>query len=641
MEATEEAEAQELMDDRYADRLCRVACESVPSDPPPVVPWAEENVIFPGSARSDRFKISITPWIREPLERIVHDLAVRSVTLMKPVQSGGSAFGEVLLLYWLAFSYGFLQYNWSNDKRAVQRWDSRVEGVLNACLVVADMLAHAQLFNKGEVNLGRLYFRNQGAFNPDNLDSDSIRLQINEEVHAWEDAHLAKAEGRSTAVWDFKRANISNAGVKGDQLDNAFSKKGTAQHWMVRCPGCSRPLAPVYHEMRTRWDPRRPDLGGLCYDADGARLGRHEYNYNKIRPTIHFRMPCGCKIHNEDLSARRRLSLSGRYGAPTNPGAELSHPSYTYQAVSVDFIDWMVLIQEKHAALRARALGDPEPWKKYVCERECVPYSADDAPVEGVIELVKGLKKNRQGLFGRKLRFFSLDRQQGVRARGEIPHWWMVIRDFQVVNGRLVSLLVYEGRVEEDEEVIRMLDEHGVQRHHGVADSGDDTTHVYVFCLKHGINCVKGGTEDLYAHEGGTLRIFSQERPLHAMINRDSKFEYVTVQQDGVVRRVPDPREPMYFRYSKHGIRERLHFLRTETDYRTPDDVSENYHKHNEAEERVEERKENMPPVVRWQQRKDRNDLFVCEAYIALQVDMAGMVIANWEKIEQTNQGQK
>jgi hypothetical protein len=617
---------------RQSDRLADSAEQAIPREAPNVIKWAEESVIFPGSARAKNFKISITPWIREPLERMCHELSVRSVTLMKPVQSGGSAFGEVLLLYWLRFAYGILQYNWSNDKRAEQRWDSRVEGILKACLVVAEMLEHAQLLKKGEINFGRIYFRNQGTFSSDNLDSDSIRLQINEEVHAWESGHLAKAEGRSTAVWDYKRANISNAGMKGDQLDEAFSKKGTAQHWEIRCPHCSTPLRAVFHRMRTRWEERHPHLGGLRYDADKARIGRYEYNYNKIRPTIRYQMPCGGFVHNEDLVMRRRLSLSGRYSEPTNLAAETIHRSYTYQAVSVDFIDWMVLIQEKHAALRARALGDPLPWVKYVQERECVPYSPDDAPVEGIIELVKGLKKNRAGLFGKKLRLFSLDRQRGERAKMELPHWWLVIRDVQVAKGRLVSLLVFEGKVESDDDVIRILEEHKCQMWQGVADSGDDTTHVYVFCLKHGINCIKGGNEELYTHEGGARRVFSTERPLHAMIGRAPKFPYVAVNDGGTTRNMPDPREPMFFLYSKVGIRERLHFLMTDTDYRTPDDVSEDYHKHMEAEERIEERKEGAAPVVRWVQRKDRNDLFVCECYIALQIDQAGAVIANWER---------
>lgn len=32
--------------------------------------WAEKNVGLPGSARSEKFEASITPWIIEPLESV-------------------------------------------------------------------------------------------------------------------------------------------------------------------------------------------------------------------------------------------------------------------------------------------------------------------------------------------------------------------------------------------------------------------------------------------------------------------------------------------------------------------------------------------------------------------------------------------
>src|SRR5207245_1234492 len=105
-----------------------------------------------------------------------------------------------------------------------------------------------------EVDFGNVFFRMQGAFIPDNLDSDTIPLQINEEVHAWEPGHLKKARNRSTAVWNFKSGDISNAGKRGDQLDQAFSD-GTMQYWQVKCPGCGE-----YHAMQTKWNPEKPNL---------------------------------------------------------------------------------------------------------------------------------------------------------------------------------------------------------------------------------------------------------------------------------------------------------------------------------------------------------------------------------------------
>jgi hypothetical protein len=602
-------------------RLGDCALSAIPSSPPDIIEWAQENVQLPTSARSKHFNISVTPWLREPIDRAV-DLPTRIVTLMKPVQSGGSVFGEVLMLYWMMYWRGFLQYNWSSNKRAAERWASRIKGILAACAPVADRMKLIPE-RECEIDFGNIFFRMQGAFIDANLDSDSIALQINEEVHDWEPGHLKKARNRSTAIWNFKSVDISNAGTKGDQLDQAYGD-GTMQQWTVKCPGCG-----LYHRMRTRWEDKKPELGGLRYDADKARRpGRFEYNYNILRPTIRYLMPCGFQVHNEDMRTRRGLSLNGKYEEPQNQGAELVHRSYTYDSVIVDYIDWMTLIKDKHNALRARALGDPEPFHRYKCERECIPYDEEDVPLASAATITQGIVKSRAGLAEPKLRIGQLDRQQGDRAAGDFPYWWLLIRDVKVDwEGNLHSLLVYEGKIEDDGQVILILDEHKVNHWQVVADSGDDTTYVYMFCMKYGINAIKGTGDEFFAHEGGTRRIFSPERPLHAMLNRQPNFQYIEVGGEGKHATVPDPREPLYWLYSKRGIRERLFWLRANTKFETPEDVSDEYKAHQEAEERIEYvNPSDGSRVWKWVQKKKRNDQFVNEAYAAMQIDMSGLM---------------
>lgn len=408
-------------------------------------------------------------------------------------------------------------------------------------------------------------------------------------------------------------------------MDKSFSD-GTQEHGEILCPGCGK-----RHRMRTRWEDDKPHLGGLRYNADKARMGKWEYNYNLLRPTIEFQMPCGFRVHNEDIKTRRRMSESFDYSEPDNKGAELSHRSFTYQAVMVDYIDWMTLIKEKHDALRARANGNIDPWRIYTTERECLPFDANDVPVVSVISVSAGVTKNRDGLPGNKIRFFSLDRQQGKTSEGEFPYWWLVIRDVGFFDGvnPIPSQLVWEGRLDTDESVVQVLTEHGCQFHHGVADSGDDTTHVYKFCLRYGVNAIKGGTTEFYVHpsrvEGqqGPRRIFSPERPLHEMIGSPPRYPYIPV-GDALL---PDPREPMFWLYSKQGIRERFWWFRSSTDFKTPTDVSEDYKAHMDSEERVEIKNNNDEGVTaKWIQRRTRNDLFVCECYIAMQIEMAGII---------------
>jgi hypothetical protein len=618
--------------ERYShnvDRLVESMRKGFPKKRPELIPWAEENVIFPKSVLSKHFRIDVTPWIREPMERAV-DLETRTTDLRKPIQSGGSVSGEVVMLYWINFFRGFLQYNWSNDDRAQERWNSRIDDIIQNNL--AEKLSSAKFANDMEIDFGNVFFRMQGVFVADNLDSDSIALQLNEELHSWKPGMLKKAEGRHTAVWNFKQFDVSNAGDKGDQFDVSHSS-GTDQTWEVKCIGCGK-----YHVMQTRWNKRRPDLGGLRYDADGCRVGFMDYNYNKLRPTIEYWMPCGHKIHNQDKLTRKQLSLSGKYTDPRNKNAELTHRSYSYDSVIVDTIDWMDMIKAKHEGLKARKCGDPEPYKRYVRERECVPYDENDVPATEVVAVVEGLKKSREGLPSPRLRLFGLDRQQGEKVKNELPHWWIVIRDVKIEPEiGLRSRLVYEGKEDNDAQVIAKLDEFGCNRWQGVADSGDDTMHVYQFCMKHGINAIKGGNERFgYVHPNQARRIFSPERPLHQMLGRDSLFPYI---QTDDKKWMPDPREPMFWLYVKNGIRERLHWLRENTLFETPDDVSDDYTSHQDSEEREEHiNPSDGSREYRWVQKKHRNDQFVNECYIAMQIDQANLIGAMLVMLQQEQQ---
>lgn len=592
---------------------------SAPSRADNVLDWCEDNVRLIGSARSEQFRRSITPWANKPLIAATSG-ECRTVTFVKPVQSGGSAAGQCALCFWIATENGGdIQYNWETDEKAAKKWLEQTERIFMACPPV---MAKAPARNKqsglwktGHVIFPHLNFTQQGAFNPANLDSDTITRQINEEVHNWEPGHLEKAYNRTTAVWNAIIFNISNAGKAGGQLNQKFDE-GTQEHWEVRCPHCRG-----RHRMRTRWDPKRPDPGGLRYDADGCRLGNGLYDYNKLERTIRYQMPCG-GIVLDDRQVRKAMSEGGDYGPPQNRGARAINRSFILEAVAVDYIPWIILIQEKHAALRALRMGDPEPWWRYLAERECVFFDPkEDRPVIGEVLLNTKIKKNREGLANRVVRFAALDRQQGVLAKGELPHWWLVIRDIAADGD---SLLVWEGKLLTDEDVVDRITSHQVPPTCVVADSGDDTTHVYQFCLRQGYNCIKGSGEAYFAHPDGGRRIFSVEKPLHLMLNAPRSRQDILS-------------EPLFWHYSKSGIRERLHWWRGSTNWVVPSDVSEDYKAHMESEELRERTHPRTGETIQeWVQVRKRNDLFVAEAYIAMLAEMAGVIGSIQPKTKET-----
>jgi hypothetical protein len=572
-----------------------------------IITWAAEHVRLPGSARSERFDPDITPWLREPLAALL-DGATRIVTFIKPVQSGGSTLGEVALCYWLSCESGDVQYNWEDDDKARDRWDKRTERILRACDAIV-WPRDRYKDQKGLVMFPRGNFTMQGVFSPSNLDSDSVRFQVNEEIHNWEPGRLSMAYDRTTAYWNAQVLNISNASAVGDQLHTEFDS-ATRQHWEVKCPACRR-----YHRMRTRWDDKQPELGGLRYDS--AKRPDGTYDYARLAQTLRYQFPCGHTVGADDLRARRALSLSGRYSAPDNPGAPPNRRSYTLDAVAVDYIPWLDLVNEKHKALRALHSGDPEPWRRYLTRRECIFYDPEDRPIVQRIVL-STVKKDRAGLRGHPDfagRYFGVDRQQGTLAKGELPHWWLVMRDALRTGN---SLLVFEGKLLTDEDLIETLHRHQVIMHHGVIDSSWDTRHVYQLCLQHGINATKAESQPWFSHpDGAGRKIFSPEKPLWQMVN-----------YDGPTRADPLT-EPQFWHHSQIGLLDRLHWLRASTliKWEVPADVSEAYHSHLAAWEPISyKRGRTQETVPGWKQVRERDDLHWCERAIAMLMEMAGLI---------------
>lgn len=584
-----------------------------------VIAWADRNVRTFG-ARGNAFDSTKTPWIIEPIERI-GDGTTRKVTVVGPVQSAKSVITEVGACYVLATSTGGdVQWNFQDDEFADDRWDKRLRRILENCEPVKRRwpVGDRSQDRKGLVIFPHCSLTVQGVFTRKNVASDSIRFQFNDEIHLWEPGRLAQAHNRTTAFWNSIIVNVSNAGDKNDQLDVEY-RSGTAQPWTVRCPGCGE-----YHAMRLRWKDDEAHLGGLRYDADGCRLENGDYDYLKMQSTVRLQMPCGYAVR-EDM--RRQLSATGRYAEPTNTGTDGLHRSYTFDAASVDYIPLIKLIQEKHKALKALSYGDPQPFRAYVTERECNFWDAEDRPMLRSLEVKRNIRKNRDGLPGRFARYFALDRQQGSLKMGELPHWWLVIRDV-MPNGD--SLLVWEGKCLTDDDAIGAIKEHGCVMRCGVADSGDDTTHVYQFCLRHGINAIKGSGEAFFRHKNGTRRIYSVETPLHKMLGAPATHAYQIRGVEGVMGWHPHIDEPMFWHYSNSGLMDRFHWLRSERSivkWEVPEDVSNDYKKHMESWELTEERggKSNQVRQI-WKQIQRRDDLHKCEQYIAMLMEMAGLI---------------
>lgn len=583
--------------------------EAIPDQPEvSICAWAKKHVRLVGSARSEEFDIDLTPWLRDPIESANMP---GKTSLCKPIQSGGSTAGEVVICHKLATQVsGDLAYFWPNDLSADGRWTKRFEKILLACKpVMARTNPDRFKWTKGLVVFPHANFEMKGAHSDRAVASDSFKTEVNEECHieenGWLPGRLYQAFGRTTAHWNSFIFNISNAGFVNSDWDKTW-KAGSQEHWEVLCPGCG-----LYHELRCRWEDSRPDLGGLRYNADGCRLGNNAYDYNKLAPTIFYQMPCGFTFR-DDITVRRSLSKSGRYGDPKNKGAMPNERSFTYESVSVDFIPFLSIIQRKHQALRSKGMGDYKAWFDYLRECECkfVDLGKDRPAPERTTIVTSQRKKNREGLPNRDYRFAFADWQRG--REGQPPHFWLLIQDWKNDGN---SLIVFEGRADGESELVAILKDHDVKPICTTIDSSWDTTNIYNLCLRRGFNAVKADDKNSWRWEDGTERFYAEPRPLCMMTNSPPSSP-------------DDPSaEPDFFLYSKYVSMERLVYLRQskEVAYEIPSDVSEDFVSQFDSWS-VEVIRQNDGQIkMKWKQKRDDDHLFQAAAGILPMVDLVGI----------------
>lgn len=618
---------------------------NLPRELEPAIPWADAHYRVV-SHEHEFFQSAESPWLHEPLE-LSDDDTVESETLVKPIQTSGTCFGEIVIMRRILSGGGRIGYYWPTNDKAKDRWDNFTEKRFKACKPIRALLP--TIYADRMIQFPNVTFGMAGVFTSGNLDSNTDELIVAEEVHQWEAGMLVKAEGRQTRVTFPKFYAISNGSLAGDQLHQKFNN-GTQQHYEVKCAGCGG-----YHIMRTRWEDTHPELGGLRYDSDGCKRADGTFDYNKLIPTLRYQFPCG-HVMPDDPRERRAAAKGGRYSAPFNTGALLKHRSHTYQAVCCHNIRWLDLVMEKHQALRMLKAGDDSDWRRYLQEREALFYDAEEhRPVQSTIEVDRSVRKDRSGMPNRAGRIAIADWQKGYKSKGELTHWWLLILDFDERCNRQV---VFEGKVGSDTELLNEIDAHEVQRSATYIDCSYETENhnLMNFAYKEGLNAVNGieSRTKSWRHRVGLdamrkpvfqWRYYSPEVAIGTALHTSLKYRMGYSNKGGERVAVYDPREPVMLYYHKQSLIEHHFFLRnmkanvlannpnaTPDEYLDliiPGDVSPEFRKHMESwEERPAKNRITNDPTDRYRKVSEKapDHLLMCLAYADMILDWQGLI---------------
>lgn len=565
-----------------------------------MIDWCEENVVLEGSVISEKFRIDFTPWLRKAYQAL-DDPNCDSVTLIMCAQSGKSTWGENSLCYLICTKQrGDIQYNWESDKKGENRYRKRVFPIFKATKPVADRLPRSAGPANPVIRFPHLSFTMQGVAVAENVESDSITYQFNEELHSWKQGRKKLADSRQDMVEFPFQGNISTGGVIGDQLDLQW-KKTSQEKWEEPCDSCG-------HFQYFRMNVYDGKLGGLRYETIKKPDGT--YDFDAMEPTIHYECEkCGHKMY-DDKNLRRQRSLKGRY-----PIEEMSkHVGLHVGGLSIPRRSYRKMVENKLLALSALRNGDRKPWIQYLQRDEGFFYDPRSRPFGSEIKTKKDFKMG-DGLPNRRARFMTVDRQAGSLNKGELSHYWIIIRDWVSASH---SRLVYAGKVIFDEDVEEIRKKYDVSTRFVFVDSGDATKQVYQLCGDYGYTALKGEGRLLWTHTLNDKNRTKVERiysPVHLT------DVYKGTKQSGSIF-VPR------IHYSKHAIRDSLHDVRSGSDclWEVPEDVPEFYKEHMATEELQEQVQSDGSTKMIWYQTPgSRNDLFVCEAYQMILVDLTGL----------------
>lgn len=413
--------------------------------------WAHENVNF-GNAEAFKGKYDVenVPWTYRILEAW-DDPKVREITsVMPPQESGKTKAAEVCLCRRIATQPAKMAFNAKTNVKAHNWQETRWEQMMTAC-----PLAKAQLSaNRYKNKKGRIVFRNgtflliNGAETDANRQSDSVEVQVNDEVHLWEKPWLAEMHARTRAYRDTKKIlNISIGGDENSELHERFLA-GTQEEWCHHCPKCDQMFSYVH-------DPRRKDCN-IRYDLTKVILhGDGRLDLRAFDETVHVVcQSCGHEMrYDEDRLIAMNLD-SYRRGdgyVPKNPDADPSIVSLHVNAFAIGARRWSQIL-EPWVRIHVRGgLFNAEVARTFIVEDLAEFHSQKPIIVPKEIRLGAYRRGEvlKPGDWKEEwIRVMTVDNQRG--SQGDIPHRWYTCRAF-ARDGR--SRLVDCGRLNEWSEV--------------------------------------------------------------------------------------------------------------------------------------------------------------------------------------------
>jgi phage terminase large subunit GpA len=443
----------------------------------PIPQWAAENVVLPAVLTiGGNFNPEISRHFLGIFEALQDD-KVRSVTLLKPIGSGGSLVADIWTLWLMANDPGAMMGNFQTDPDAKDYSKDRLGQMLRNCPPTAALLLEDNIQEKKFRHGMPLYIQGPSL---SNFQAKRIRYLRNDEVWMWEPGRLGQALGR---IADWKRIhmskvfNVSQAGIENDALDLEF-KKGDRREWTVPCPECGKLFEAAISGRREdqslwglRWDPKAKDRFG-------------DWNLSAVRKSVWYECPhCRGKLDNE-RQTRAHWNTNGLWRA-TNPEADPENVSFHFSAIISDL--WADLAEEFCAAMNAMRSGVLELMIAFVQKKEVRSWT--EARLFQSAAAPK-FRPTKDDWADESRRFMTVDCQaEGV--------FWVMVRAW---SKRGESRRLHFAKAHSEAELLEIQAKFKVPGCSVLIDSGAFTKRIYAMCCRNGWIALKGEDKTAFTH---------------------------------------------------------------------------------------------------------------------------------------------
>lgn len=530
--------------------------------------WASGRVVIQDGL-TPKFQIENAPWQREPLDMLANPEA-KEVVFLAPIGTGKTTFMEAGLAYIVAEDPGPTLLVGQTDDDLKDWAETRMDWVIRNTPDTSALLPQ----DRHKKRKMQILFPHMSLFltgaNLSGLQSKSMRRVFNDEAWQYRPGMLNEARGRLHDRWNRQFYILSQAGVRGDDLDKAWEQTDKRE-FCFTCPECGT-MQPW------KWC-------NVVWDEDEAKAPIDLAHTAKIKCDN-----AECSWTCPDNTQKRRALAESAVYMPSAKGLP-GHIGFHYNVLC----NWRKPLWEIVLLwLEAKAgqkIGNLDPLRQFIQKRLAEAWEEDltdnREQLVGNGYLMSEYSDGKQ-IENESFRFLTVDKQR--------DHFWAVIRAW-CADGS--SRKLYFGRIETFDQIEDLRRKYNINPKMVFVDAQYDTDLVYSFCA----------TNDWTALHGSGNSSFTSRNNKGDVTHRPfSRFSEAST---------TNGRRARYAFWASDRIKDILHAHRTGQSgaWEIPDDVSQEYLKQIDSESKREiVNSKTKQAEYRWTKVRRDNHAWDCEA---------------------------